>query len=222
MTHILIVEDEPDLASLLEDYLKAEGFTSTTVADGYQVADRVRKDKPDCILLDLMLPGKDGLTVCREIRDFSNVPIIITTAKVEEIDRLLGLESGADDYVCKPYSPREVVARIKVILRRTQGSQPAQIEGVSVVPDQQKLLIHNQDIGLTTVEFKLFCLLYDKIGTIFTREDIIHNIYSDHRVVSNRTVDSHVKKIRKKIHSADPNRDIIHAVYGAGYKVEDL
>lgn len=222
MTHVLIIEDEPDLASLLADYLEAEGFTSSILGNGYQVAEMVREKRPDCVLLDLMLPGKDGLSVCREIREFSEVPIIITTARVEEIDRLLGLESGADDYVCKPYSPREVVARIKAILRRIHGGQPARISGLTVLPEQQKLLINNEDTGLTTVEFKLFCLLYDKVGAIFTREQIIHNIYSDHRVVSNRTVDSHVKKIRKKIHAIDPSRDIIHAVYGAGYKVEDL
>ncbi|HEY9033029.1 MAG TPA: response regulator [Pseudomonadales bacterium] len=222
MTHVLIVEDEPDLAALMQDYLQAQGFACTIIGNGYQVDKWLASHHTDCILLDLMLPGKDGLSVCRDVRRHSEVPIIITTAKVEEMDRLQGLESGADDYVCKPYSPREVIARIRAILRRTNHQHTSSIAGLSILPDQLKVLLNEQDIGLTTVEFKLFQLLHDKVGSIFTREQIIRNIYSDHRVVSNRTVDSHVKKIRKKIHQVDPAREIIHAVYGAGYKVDDL
>lgn len=222
MAHILIIEDEPDLASLLQDYLHAEQFSTTLISNGFQASEWIRQNQPDLVLLDLMLPGKSGLDVCREVREFSSVPIIITTAKVEEVDRLVGLESGADDYVCKPYSPKEVVARVKAILRRLHGHQQPGITDLTVQTAQHKVILHGQDTELTTVEFKLFNLLYSQIGAIFTRDQIIHNIYNDHRVVSSRTVDSHVKKIRKKLTAIDPEREFIHAVYGAGYKVEDL
>jgi two-component system response regulator BaeR len=128
--NILIVEDEPKLASLLADYLKASGFEPFCLGDGTDVVSRGREHKPDLILLDLMLPGRDGMEVCKDIRTFSRVPIIMVTARIEEIDRLLGLELGADDYICKPFSPREVIARIKAVLRRTRDGQTIQAQGL--------------------------------------------------------------------------------------------
>jgi two-component system response regulator BaeR len=169
-----------------------------------------------------MLPGKDGLEVCKEIRQFSNVPIMMLTAKVEEIDRLLGLELGADDYICKPYSPREVVARVKAILRRTTTMEQNSTQVIAVDEPSLKVNIKGLDLDLTLVEFQLFSMLHSEPGRIFSRDQIMSQVYSDYRVVSDRTIDSHVKKLRKKIQQALPDTELIFSVYGAGYKFEPL
>jgi len=217
---ILIVEDEEKLASLLGDYLKQSGFDSQWLADGNAVLPQVRERLPDLILLDLMLPGRDGLEICKEIRTFSSVPIIMITARVEEIDRLLGLELGADDYICKPFSPREVVARVKTVLRRTVEHQPPPASGLSLDPDRFLALLHGKDLDLTAVEFKLLHFLYQNAGRIYSRSQLMDRIYSDQRVVSDRTIDSHIKKLRKKIAVAAPDQELIHSIYGVGYKFE--
>lgn len=219
MASILIVEDEPDLAALLRDYLQQANFDAEIIADGNQVLPWLASHEPALILLDLMLPGKDGLEICREIRQTSNVPIIMVTARVDEIDRLLGLELGADDYICKPYSPREVVARVRAVLRRGQPPSPT-MTGINVDRDSFKVKIDGRDIDLTVVEFELFALLFDEPGRIYSRDQIITRIYTDYRVVSDRTVDSHIKKLRKKLHMVVPDQELIFAVYGAGYKFE--
>ncbi len=217
---IMIVEDEEKLASLLRDYLNQSGFDSVWIADGNQVLPRVREAAPDLILLDLMLPGRDGLEICKEIRTFSEVPIIMITARVEEIDRLLGLELGADDYICKPFSPREVVARVKTVLRRA-GEHPAPPSGaLSLDVDKFRALLHGQDLDLTAVEFKLLHFLYQNPGRIYSRGQLMDRIYSDQRVVSDRTIDSHIKKLRKKIAAVAPEEELIHSIYGVGYKYE--
>jgi len=190
--------------------------------EGTGVADFVKAHSPSIILLDLMLPGKDGLEVCKEIRQFSNVPIMMLTAKVEEIDRLLGLELGADDYICKPYSPREVVARVKAILRRTTTMEQNSTQVIEVDEPSLKVKIKELDLDLTVVEFQLFSMLYSEPGRIFSRDQIMSQVYSDYRVVSDRTIDSHVKKLRKKIQQALPDTELIFSVYGAGYKFEPL
>jgi CheY-like chemotaxis protein len=147
---ILIVEDEPKLAALLSDYLQQAGFEASRLDNGLEVAPRVREQAPDLILLDLMLPGKDGLEVCKEVRSFSAVPIVMVTARVEEIDRLLGLELGADDYICKPFSPREVVARVKAVLRRA-GAATLQAEGLVLDESRYLATLHGHDLDLTAV-----------------------------------------------------------------------
>jgi len=215
---ILIVEDEPDLSSLLKDYIEASGFLTYVIDNGRDVVEWVRNNKPDLIVLDLMLPGKNGLDVCKELRVFSNVPIIMATARVEEIDRLLGLELGADDYICKPYSPREVVARVKSVLRRSKATPQELVQGIEVDDAACQVRVHGKDTDLTTVEFKLFKLLFDDPGRIFSRDQIMDHIYRDYRVVSDRTIDSHVKKVRKKLAVAAPELELIHSIYGAGYK----
>ncbi len=225
---VLIVEDEERLAALVADYLKAAGHEVLVLTDGLRVLEWVRAQRPDLILLDLMLPGKDGLTLCREVRAESQVPIIMTTARVEEIDRLLGLGLGADDYVCKPYSPRELVARVKAVLRRTQGAAPGETNGaadlaspLALDPERLRVRADGREIELTAVEFALLRTLHEAPGRIYSRERLMERIYHDHRVVSGRTIDSHVKKLRRRLAELLPGRELIHSVYGVGYRYED-
>ena len=216
---ILIVEDEIKLASLLADYFKLTEYEPHLIHDGDEVISWVKKHSPKAILLDIMLPGKNGIDLCKEIRQFSNVPILMITAKVDEIDRLLGLELGADDYICKPFSPREVVARVKAVLRRTQVVDP--IESSSLILDDDRLLVsfNDAEVALTSVEFQLLKPLANKPGCIFTREQLMQNMYSDHRIVNNRTIDSHIKKLRKKLIDISQEEELIQSVYGAGYRL---
>jgi two-component system response regulator BaeR len=216
---ILIVEDEPKLAALLSDYLQQAGFEASRLDNGLEVVSRVREQTPDLILLDLMLPGKDGLEVCKEIRSFSAVPIVMVTARVEEIDRLLGLELGADDYICKPFSPREVVARVKAVLRRA-GATAVQAEGLVLDESRYLATLHGHDLDLTAVEFKLLHFLSANPGRIYSRTQLMDRIYPDQRTVGDRTIDSHIKKLRKKLAAVAPNEELIHSVYSVGYKFE--
>ncbi|GLS24447.1 response regulator [Marinibactrum halimedae] len=229
MQHVLIVEDEAKLAKLQQEFLEKSGFNVSILMDGNPVIDWVKTHSPDLILLDLMLPGKDGLTLCREIRQFSDVPIIMLTAKVEEIDRILGLELGADDYVCKPVSPSEVVARVRANLRRsgiTQQSEHTEAStDVNTSPlqwDEAKysVSLNGEPLNLTAIEFQLLLTLAKQPGRIFTRDQLMENIYSDSRIVSNRTIDSHVKKIRTKLKAIDADNEYIHSLYGVGFKFE--
>jgi len=221
---ILIVEDEVRLARLVADYLSAAGYGAHILTEGTSVAAWVRANQPTLVVLDLMLPGRDGLEVCRDIRAFSPVPIIMTTARVEEIDRLLGLELGADDYVCKPYSPRELVARVKAVLRRSQTTTTEDSGAGQEVPclDAATLRVHwrGNVVELTAVEFSLLATLHAAPGRIFSREKLMERIYRDHRIVSDRTIDSHVKKLRRKLEELAPDQEIIHSVYGVGYRYE--
>lgn len=217
---ILVVEDQPDLAALLKDYLENANFRVHIIADGGAVIAWVKEFFPSVILLDLMLPGKDGLQVCREIRSFSQVPIMITTAKVDELHRIVGLEAGADDYLCKPYSPREAVARVKALLRRGAISDIS-TQFIQVNSDALSVCVGGIDSHLTVVEYHLFKLLFDAPRRIFSRREIMSSIYSDYRIVSDRTIDSHIKKLRKKIHRHLPGYEVIHSVYGAGYKYQN-
>lgn len=217
---ILVVEDEPKLADLLRDYLEQAGYEPHCLGDGREVVPWIREQTPDLVLLDLMLPGKDGLEICKEIRSFSSVPILMVTARVEEIDRLLGLEMGADDYICKPFSPREVVARVKAVLRRAGGQAVPSRHGLSLDKDRFKVTLHGRDLDLTAIEFQLIHILAENAGRIYSRSQLMDRIYPDRRVVSDRTIDSHVKKIRRKIAAAAPGEEWIHSLYGVGYKLE--
>ena len=165
-----------------------------------------------------MLPGKNGIDLCKEIRQFSNVPILMVTAKVDEIDRLLGLELGADDYICKPFSPREVVARVKAVMRRTQTANTI-VNTLNLDEHRFIVTFNQQQIELTSVEFQLLKPLADKPERIFTREQLMQNMYSDHRIVNYRTIDSHIKKLRKKLATISNGKDWIHSVYGTGYRL---
>lgn len=218
--HILIVEDEPKIAALLADYLRVQGgFETSWLERGDGVVAEVRKNPPDLILLDLMLPGMDGIEVCKRLRAESNVPIVMVTARVEEIDRLLGLELGADDYICKPFSPREVVARVKAVLRRARKAPAA--EGCpDLVMDEVafRARMNGRDLELTRVEFALLRALSKQPGRVFSRDQLMNSMYSDYRVVSDRAVDTHVKNLRKKLSDAAAGRDCIESVYGVGYR----
>jgi two-component system response regulator BaeR len=218
--HILIVEDEVKLAKLLQDYLAQSGFSVALIHDGLEVEKWLAENKTDLILLDLMLPGKDGVEICKDIRKTSSLPVIMITAKVDEIDRLLGLELGADDYICKPFSPREVVARVKAVLRRADGSEKPADRGLVLDTDTYKATINGNDLHLTAVEFQLLKVLSDQPGRIFSRSVLVDKIYSDGRVVSDRTIDSHIKKLRKKINAQVPDAELIHSLYAVGYKFE--
>ncbi|SHF23678.1 two-component system, OmpR family, response regulator BaeR [Modicisalibacter ilicicola DSM 19980] len=225
---ILVVEDEAKIARLITDYLVNSGYTAHHLEHGDDVLpwldDRPTSALPSLVLLDLMLPGTDGLTLCRRIREkWPNLPIIMLTARVEEVDRLLGLELGADDYICKPFSPREVIARVKAVLRRARGqNEPSARASSQLVLDDDgwRALADGRDIELTAVEFQLLKVLMGAPGRIFSREQLMDHMYRDHRIVSERTVDSHIKKLRRKIADIWPEREIIRSVYGVGYKYQ--
>lgn len=217
---ILVVEDEEKLASLMVDYLEQSGFKTVCLSNGAIVTGWVREHQPSLILLDLMLPGKGGFELCEEIRAFSSVPIIMTTAKVEEIDRLLGLELGADDYICKPFSPREVVARVKAVLRRIGGVTAVQTNRLQLDEARYLAVLDGQNLDLTAVEFKLLQYLASHHGRIYGRQQLMDHIYPDERIVSDRTIDSHIKKLRKKLALVKPDEELICSVYGVGYKYE--
>lgn len=218
---ILIVEDEPKLAQLIGDYLKNAGYGTHWIDNGLEVEAWVRDHPPDLVLLDLMLPGKDGVDICRDLRSFSDVPVIMVTARVEEIDRLLGLELGADDYICKPFSPRELVARAKAVLRRIHPGEAAAVQG-GLKLDPLRFVVSYADasVELTSVEFQLLKTLHGEPGRIFSRNQLMDRIYDDHRVVSDRTIDSHIKKLRRKLTGLSTDKELIQSVYGIGYKYE--
>jgi len=218
---ILIVEDEEKIAGLLEDYLqKLGGYRTRWVARGDEALAAFREASPDLVLLDLMLPGQSGLEVCKAIRAQSRVPIIMVTALVEEIDRLLGLELGADDYICKPFSPREVVARVKAVLRRSgAGHAGNAAAGVQVDRGRHAASINGTELKLSPVEFALLGHLAAHPGQVFSRDQLMNAIYSDYRIVSDRTVDTHVKNLRRKLEEAQPGVGLIESVYGVGYRL---
>ncbi|WP_426358201.1 response regulator [Pseudocolwellia sp. HL-MZ19] len=215
---ILIVEDEVKLATLLVDYFKASDYAPHQINHGDEVISWVKEHQPKALLLDIMLPGKNGIELCKEIRQFSNVPILMITAKVDEIDRVLGLELGADDYICKPFSAREVVARVGAVLRRTQT-----VTNVShaLVLDEHRIMVsfQQQNTVLTSVEFQLLKMLADKPDRIFSRDQLMQNMYNDSRIVNHRTIDSHIKKLRKKLAEISDDKDWIESVYGVGYRL---
>lgn len=226
---VLVVEDEPKLAQVLLDYLAANNYATAWIADGRDVAkyyaDRSSHEQPDLVLLDLMLPGRDGLDICKDIRKISNVPIIMITARVEEIDRLIGLEIGADDYICKPFSPREVMARIKVILRRVPHAEEGVATSSTALTNLQldesrfEARYHNQLLELTPAEFRLLKTLADAPGRVFQRDQLINHVYDDQRIITDRTIDSHIKNLRRKMIAISPE-DVIRSIYGVGYKLE--
>jgi two-component system response regulator BaeR len=227
--HILIVEDEPRLQALVRDYAVAQGWRASCLDRGDTVVAQVQADPPDLIVLDLMLPGLDGLQVCQAVRAFSDVPILMLTARVEEVDRLIGLEAGADDYVCKPFSPREVVARIKAILRRPRA-QPAPVQAspvqlLTMGPfelDDARLgaRYHGTALDLTPAEWRLLRALVGQPGRVFSRDRLLDLLHDDTRASSDRAVDSHIKNLRRKLQAVRPDDEPIRSIYGVGYKCE--
>ena len=217
--NILIVEDEIDLGEILCDYLMSENYTVSLVSDGEEALQRAQNEPWDLIVLDLMLPRRDGLSICQELRKTSQVPIIMTTAKIEEIDRLVGLEVGADDYICKPFSPREVVARVKAVLRRAQASSTDTDEFLRMNKDTLSVIINGKSMELTSIEYRILETLLVNKHRVVSRELLLKNAYTDHRIVSDRTMDSHITKLRKKLLPIC-SEELIHSVYGVGYRLQ--
>lgn len=218
---VMIAEDEPKIAHLLKDYLESSGYQVVWIEDGTEVVPAIRHSPPDLLLLDLMLPGRDGMEICRELRGFSQLPIIMVTARVDEIDRVLGLELGADDYVCKPFSPREVVARVRANLRRlVSGDAGPAASGFAVDEERHEIALNGRSLNLTPHEFNLLCVFVNRPGRVFSRDQLLDLMYHDGRIVTDRTVDSHIKNIRRKIAAAEGDPDVIQSIYGVGYKFE--
>ena len=238
---VIIVEDQEKIAQILVEFFALDGFETLVIKDGKDAVATILDRSPTAVILDLMLPHKDGLTICREVRQESNVPILMLTARVDEIDRLMGLEIGADDYVCKPFSPREVVTRIKVILRRGEAVTKDQelhirYKNIHINLDKFSCKVSEQLVELTPVEFRLLSTLIKKPGNVFSRDTLMNTCYEDERIVSTRTIDSHMKNLRNKLSGVchdeengvqentgtnkNDNSDkcVIHSVYGIGYK----
>jgi len=216
---ILIIEDEADLAALIADYAVAAGYAAQVIADGKVALDHIRQRLPQLIILDLTLPGLDGISLCRAVRENSDVPIIMVTARVEEIDRLLGLDVGADDYLCKPFSPRELIARVKAVLRRSAGASSA--SGLIEIDEERQIVrIRSIAVKLTPTEFRLFAAMAKRPGIIHSRAQLLDVARSDNLDVTDRSIDSHVKNLRRKLGAAAPDAEIIGSIYGLGYRVE--
>lgn len=225
---IVIVEDEQKIASLLEDYLTNANFSVEIVNEGTHAVEIINECNPACVILDVMLPGKDGLQICRELRQESDIPIVMVTARVDEIDRLLGLELGADDYICKPFSPREVVVRVRNLVRRAtmtiskegEDHSPIELRYRDLKLDSEQLIceLSGNEISLTLVEFRILFAMLSRVGKIFTRDQLMSAAYTDSRIVSDRTIDTHIKNLRKKL-NADTDDAYVHSIYGVGYKV---
>jgi two-component system response regulator BaeR len=216
---LFIVEDEPELAALVADYARGAGFAPAVFADGATALQALRAAPPALVVLDLMLPGLDGLSLCRALREFSDVPVIMVTARVEEIDRLIGLEAGADDYLCKPFSPRELMARIKAILRRAGNDAPP-ARPIEIDQAARRITVQGKPLDLTPSEFALLAALAARPGQVFSRVQLLDLAFRDNLDVTDRAVDSHVKNLRRKIEAAAPGLEAIHSIYGLGYRFD--
>lgn len=221
---IIVIEDEEKIAQVLVDYLQRDGFRVSVLHEGSEAVEIIKASNPVFVILDIMLPGKDGISICGEVRQFSNVPILMLTARVDEIDRLLGLKIGADDYVCKPFLPREVVARVHAILRRVR--QPTidtedtmEYRGVVLSPDRFTCRVGEHKLNLTPVEFRILQTLMSQPGRVYSRDKLMQSSYPDDRIVSDRTIDSHIKNLRKKLSEFVGDDELIRSIYGVGYKV---
>ena len=226
---ILIVEDDRNTAALVSTYLQREGFTTLEIHDGTQALETAQREKPGFVILDVMLPGMDGWEICRELRKVSNVPILMLTAREEEIDRVLGLSLGADDYVVKPFSPRELVERVKAILRRIRTAAPQKgdvpdvliHDGLILDLEKHRVTVDDQTVTLTAVEYKLLHALMRSPGRVLSREELLNRLYDHGESVIDRVVDVHIGKLRQKI-ADDPNEPrYIYTVRGFGYRFAD-
>ncbi len=220
--HVLIIEDEDKIASLLRDYLERAGYKTSRLDRGDGAILFMKNNPVDLILLDIMLPGTDGMEVCKGIRRFSFVPILMITARVEEIDRLLGLELGADDYICKPFSPREVVARVRAVLRRVHPAMEDQaIKAGNIVlhEETRDVSINGHDLRLTPIEFGLLKILLTHPGRVFSRSELVSHVQGYDYEGYDRTVDTHIKNLRRKMAAFMPEQEVICSIYGVGYKL---
>lgn len=220
---ILIAEDDRNTSSLVATYLQQEGFSTLAAYDGEEALRLTRESNPGFVILDIMLPNLDGWDICRQIRKFSDVPILILTAREGEIDRVMGLSIGADDYVVKPFSPRELVERVKAILRRVE-SRPQPVDhilthkGLSLDPVKLKVTLDGRNLNLTTSEYKLLQALMASPGKVFSRDELLDRFYQHGETVVDRVIDVHVGKLRQKIESDPANPQMIITVRGFGYR----
>lgn len=221
---ILVVDDEPKIVAVARDYLLKNGFRVTTAADGEAALAVARRDKPDLIILDLMLPKLDGREVCKILRRESEVPIIMLTALAEEVDQVTGLEIGADDYITKPFSPRAMVARVRALLRRTQGGVKApsviRLGGLEVDSEKYRVSFKDKPVQLTPNEFRLLQLLASRPGQTLSRSQLLDDLHGS-ATSFDRSVDSHIKNLRKKLERASGTQ-MIETVYGIGYRFKEL
>ncbi len=223
---VLVIDDEENVCELITLYFEKAGYAVACAGDGNDGIEMVRSQKPDMVILDLMLPGMDGLDVCKEIRKFSNVPLIMLTARVDEVDRVLGLEIGADDYVTKPFSPRELLARVKAVLRRAayipspDEQQVLNLPGLAVSRISREVIVGDSRIDLTPKEFDLLWYLASNRNRVFTREQLLEQVWAYQEFYGDeRTVDQHIKRLRRKIETpGSPCR--ITTIWGVGYKFE--
>lgn len=220
---VLIVDDDIKIAKLLQTYFEAENFMIYLAHDGYQALNLAREKNPSIIVLDVMLPGLNGWEVCRQVRRNSNIPILMLTAREEEADRLIGLEIGADDYVTKPFSPREVVARVKAILRRTEqgaAKPPELVRAGSIVVDTMRYAVSKagSPVDVTPTEFKILELLATNPGRVFTRLQIVEQVQGYAFEGYERTIDAHIKNLRRKLEENPKDPRFIQTVYGVGYR----
>ncbi|WP_343595678.1 response regulator [Acinetobacter sp.] len=225
MKQIILVEDEVELAGLVKDYLEAAGYEVSVFHDGQEAYNSFLQHKPSLMILDLMVPRMDGLTICRKVREQSNLPIIMVTARTEEIDRVLGLNMGADDYVCKPFSPKELVARVQAVLRRLERKAEATEEtgAFRIDKSQQRIWYKQKALNLTPTEFRLMELFLEHLGQVYSRTQLLDHINPDSFDVADRVIDSHIKNLRRKIMDVietDSHHEWIQAVYGVGYRFE--
>lgn len=220
---VLIVEDDRKTASLLTLYLEREGFKTISAHDGQQALEMAKRHQPGFVILDLMLPKIDGIEVCRQLRSQSHVPILMLTAKDEELDRVLGFSLGADDYVVKPFSPRELVARVKAILRRV-SPETSKAKGLlaygrlALDPEKRKVTLNGHPVSLTLSEYKLLQFLMAAPGRVFTREELLNHLYPSGEAVIDRVIDVHIGKIRQKIEENPAQPRYVLTVRGVGYQ----
>lgn len=227
---ILVVDDEDKIRSIVRMYFTKEGFGIEEAANGKEALERFKAEKYDLIILDIMMPDIDGWTVCREVRAKSSVPIIMLTAKGEEVDRIVGLEMGADDYVVKPFSPRELLARVKAVLRRSarnrdNGDNQENINGdtkvsVEINTETRSVTVCGQPVSLTVKEFDLMCYMSRHPGRAYTRDELLQGVWGFDYYGDTRTVDTHVNRLRDKLNKVPGCPDIIRTVWGVGYKYE--
>jgi len=223
---ILVVDDEPHIVELIAYHLEREGFTVATAADGPDALDKVGEERPDLVLLDVMLPGLDGFSVCQRIRRQHDVPIILLTAKTAEDDRVFGLEVGADDYITKPFGHRELLARVKAVLRRARGySRPGEVlrRGPLVIDTERRLAaLDGEPLELTLKEFDLLHLLASHPGRAFSRDELLRDVWGYDYVGTTRTVDVHVQRLRQKLGDDPAAPRFVETVHGIGYRFRDV
>jgi len=223
MRQVLVVDDEPHIRTVLRGYLEADGFAVSEAADGETAVRQVRQMAPDLVLLDVMLPGIDGLEVLRQLRAFSDVYVILVTARTEEVDKLVGLGVGADDYVTKPFSPREVTARVKAVLRRDRGPRDSggtllRFEGLAVDRDAREVRAGGTTVSLSALEFDVLAALADAPGRVFSRRQLLERVWGYDFFGDERVVDVHIRSLRARLGDDAANPRLIATVRGVGYK----